>query len=211
MEVIIMDSISHEWDGNGGILDIHNSMTGNSFTNWGRVTPLHAAFIQTILQNPCHIIVTIRSKQDYVLTDKNGKMVPEKVGLKEVQRDGIEYELTTLFEVDIKHNVTTTKDRTSVFAGKPDFKLTPMVGQQLLDCCNQGSPSNLKEELIQKIKDVSTMDELLKLYKHSPAYQSSLHEYFTQKRKQLETNRTVPVLIHQPNQNRNGKSDVNAG
>ena len=211
MEVIIMDSISHEWDGNGGILDIHNSMTGNSFTNWGRVTPLHAAFVQAILQSPCHIIVTIRSKQDYVLTDKNGKMVPEKVGLKGIQRDGIEYELTTLFEVDIKHNVTTTKDRTSVFAGKPEFKLTPLIGQQLLDWCNQGSPSNLKEELIQKIKDVSTVDELLKLYKNSPAYQSSLHEYFTQKRKQLETNRAVPVLIHQQNQNSNGKSDVNAG
>src|SRR5258705_13405542 len=30
-EVVIIDSISHEWEGAGGILDIHGSMTGNSF------------------------------------------------------------------------------------------------------------------------------------------------------------------------------------
>ena len=41
MEVIIIDSISHEWDGSGGIIDVHSSMMGNSFTNWGKVTPLH--------------------------------------------------------------------------------------------------------------------------------------------------------------------------
>ena len=210
MEVIILDSISQCWEGSGGILDIHNAMTGNSFANWGKVTPRHNAFVQTILQSPCHVLVTIRSKQDYVLTDKNGKMVPEKVGLKGIQRDGIEYELTTLFEVDIKHNVTATKDRTSVFSGKPEFKLSPIIGQRLLDWCNQGVPSNLNTELIQKIKDVSTVEELLKLYKDSPAYQSSLHEYFTQKRKQLETNKSVPVLVHQQNQTSNGKSDVNA-
>ena len=82
MEVIIIDSISHEWEGSGGILDIHAGMAGNSFTNWGKLTPRHNAFIQTILQTNKHIIGTIRSKQDYVLNEKNGKQVPEKVGLK---------------------------------------------------------------------------------------------------------------------------------
>jgi len=211
MEVVILDSISHEWEGSGGILDIHNSMSGNSFTNWGRVTPRQNAFVQSILQSPCHIIATIRSKQDYVLTDKNGKMVPEKVGLKGVQRDGIEYELTTLFEVDIKHNVIATKDRTSLFAGKPEFKLTPDIGQKLNDWCNQGAPSYQKEDLIQKINDVSRVDELLKLYKNSPVYQSSLHEHFTRRRRELEINQTVHELLHEQNHNNNGGTDVNAG
>lgn len=80
IEVIIIDSCSHEWDGSGGVLDIHSSMPGNSFTNWGKVTPRHNKFVQAILQSTCHVICTIRSKQDYVLTDKNGKMVPERVG-----------------------------------------------------------------------------------------------------------------------------------
>src|SRR5665647_99005 len=66
MEAIIIDSISHEWEGVGGILDIHGAMMGNSFTNWAKVTPRHNSFIQRILQSNCHLIATIRSKVDYV-------------------------------------------------------------------------------------------------------------------------------------------------
>ena len=70
-EVIIIDSISHEWEGEGGILDIHSSMAGNSFTNWSKVTPRHNNLIASLLQARCHIIVTIRTKSDYVLTEKH--------------------------------------------------------------------------------------------------------------------------------------------
>lgn len=94
-EVIIIDSITHEWDGKGGIIDISNSMSGNSFTNWAKLTPRHQAFIDTILQSPCHIITTVRRKQDYEMTkDSSGKLQVQKAGLKEVTREGYEYELT---------------------------------------------------------------------------------------------------------------------
>jgi hypothetical protein len=136
MEVIILDSISHEWEGIGGILDIHSGMTGNSFTNWSKLTPRHNAFVQSILQSKSHIIGTIRSKQDYVLTERNGKQVPEKVGLKGVTRDGMDYEFTLVFDLDIKHNALASKDRTSLFMGKPECRLTAEVGKTILAWCN---------------------------------------------------------------------------
>ena len=114
MEVIIIDSISHEWEGVGGILDQHGKMAGNSFANWSKVTPRHNAFVQKILESSCHIISTIRSKSDYTLTDKNGKMVPEKIGLKGIQRDGMDYEFTLVLDLDIKHQATASKDRTGL-------------------------------------------------------------------------------------------------
>jgi len=68
MEAIIIDSISHEWEGTGGILETHGAMLGNSFTNWAKVTPRHNDFVQRILQPNCHIIATVRSKQEWVLS-----------------------------------------------------------------------------------------------------------------------------------------------
>lgn len=62
MKVIIIDSISQEWVGSGGIVETHGNMAGNSFTNWNGITPRHNAFVQKMLQSPCHIIATIRSK-----------------------------------------------------------------------------------------------------------------------------------------------------
>ena len=76
MEVIIVDSISQCWD---YLLDFHANLQGNSFANWAKVTPRQNAFIQRILNSSCHVICTMRSKQEYVLNERNGKMIPEKV------------------------------------------------------------------------------------------------------------------------------------
>lgn len=133
MEVIIIDSISQCWD---YLLDCHANMQGNSFTNWAKITPRQNAFVQKILQSKRHIICTMRTKQDYVLSEKNGKMVPEKVGLKSMQRDGLDYEFTIVFDIDIKHHVTASKDRTGLFMGKPEFTVSPKVGTYILNWCN---------------------------------------------------------------------------
>ena len=99
MECVILDSISAEWD---AILNAHAQLTGNSYTNWAKFTPRHQHFLDTIIQANVHIICTLRSKQDYILVEKNGKQVPEKVGMKPIQRDGIDYELTVVLELSIK-------------------------------------------------------------------------------------------------------------
>ena len=139
MEVIIVDSITHEWNGKGGILEIHSSMTGNSFTNWSSLTPRHQKFIDAILQSKCHVITTVRRKQDYDLSkDSNGKTKVEKAGLKEETREGFEYELTANIELDIKHNATALKDRTGLFTDKPAFTPSEETGKMLLDWCEMG-------------------------------------------------------------------------
>lgn len=206
MEVIVLDSISHEWDGSGGILDIHGNMAGNSFTNWAKLTPRHNAFIQTIVQSSSHIIGTIRSKQDYVLQEKNGKMVPEKVGLKGVTRDGMDYEFTLVLEIDIKHNASASKDRTGLFASKPEFKITSETGKLILIWCNEGIPPVQDDstvvtipviQLQQRIDECKTIDALIQLYKaQSAEVQQSSTAAFSNKRKELitkEANESNPI------------------
>ena len=135
MEVIIIDSISHCWE---YLLEIHSQMQGNSFTNWGKITPRQTAFVQKILTSKCHIISTMRTKVDYVLNEKNGKMIPEKAGLKTVMRDGIDYEFTIVLDIDMKHNAKASKDRTGLFMDKPEFIITPETGKTILNWCKEG-------------------------------------------------------------------------
>ena len=188
MQVIIIDSISHEWEGNGGILDIHSAMAGNSFTNWSKVTPRHNEFVQAILQSPCHIVGTIRSKQDYVLTEKNGKQVPEKVGLKGVTREGMDYEFTLVIDIDIKHNASASKDRTQLFAGKPDFRISSKTGSDILAWCEnediQGIPEMATESAMrEKILKCNTRDELVSLFGScTQDVQSSFRHLFVERR-----------------------------
>ena len=139
MEVIIIDSITHEWDGKGGIIDISNSMTGNSFTNWAKLTPRHQGFIDAILQSKCHVITTVRRKQDYEMSkDSTGKLQVQKIGLKEVTREGFEYEVTINMELDTKHNCTVSKDRTGLFMGKPEFIPSVETGKAIRQWCESG-------------------------------------------------------------------------
>lgn len=116
-DVVVIDSLSHAWEGEGGVLDLHDKATkrsggGNSFTAWKDVTPIHRKLIDAILQSRCHIIVTMRSKMDYVQTaDDKGRTVIKKVGMAPVQRAGIEFEFDIVADLDIDHNMVVTKSR----------------------------------------------------------------------------------------------------
>lgn len=190
IEVVILDSISHEWEGSGGVLDIHGNMQGNSFTNWSKVTPRHNAFVQALLQSPCHIIGTIRSKQEYVLSERNGKQVPEKVGLKGVTREGMDYEFTVVLDINIKHYAIASKDRTGLFMDKPEFQISSDTGEQILAWCNDGMPD---VEAAEEIDDFTiaiyacqNLDELRALYYSNPSNQQSHMEQFTKRKSELK-------------------------
>ena len=145
-DTIIIDSISHCWDGEGGLLDQQAKIPGNSYTAWRQITPKQNRLIEAILQSKCHVIATMRSKQDYVLeTDSSGKQVPKKVGMAPVQRDGIDYEFTTVFDIDLKHVAHTSKDRTDQFN---DFheKLSESVGERFLDWLESGAEVSAEQE-----------------------------------------------------------------
>ena len=177
-QVIIIDSLSHEWDGEGGLLEYHSQLVGNSFTNWSKLTPRHASLVQKILTSSCHVIATVRSKQEYVLSEKNGKQVPEKIGMKAIQRDGLEYDFTIVFEIDIHHNATCTKDRTQLFPPNNLFEINCKTGEEIADWCKNSFP--LQAELdTNKIYACKTLEELCDLYNKEPI----LHQFrddFTQ-------------------------------
>jgi hypothetical protein len=192
MEVCILDSTSHAWSGEGGLLEQQGAITkriGNSWTAWRDITPQHNKFVETMLQSPMHIIATMRAKQEYVQDkDQNGKAAVKKLGLEPEQRKGMEYEFTTFLEISSEHEAFGAKDRTSIFDQRY-FKITPNVGREFMRWLNSGSDatpvvvatsqptshpadkkvavSNLKSSIISLCKELggSADAELMKLVK----------------------------------------------
>lgn len=141
---IIIDSLSHAWSGQGGILDLQAQITasmksGNSYAAWRQVTPLQNRLVECILTSPCHIIATMRSKTDYAM-DKNERGYTEirKVGLAPVQREGMDYEFTTVFDLSQEHIAIASKDRTGLFGANP-FTVDVHTGEILRDWLNTGA------------------------------------------------------------------------
>ena len=174
MEVIIVDSITHEWNGQGGVLEIADQLSlaaKNSFTVWGKLTPRHNRFIDSLLQSPCHIIACGRSKQEYVMNqvEKNGKMVnvPEKMGLKAITRDGFDYEMTITFDIAINHYATTSKDRTGIFMGRPEFVLSETNGDEIKqwNASAKPDPTDLKRQIMRQLSRIGVQTKDVDLIK----------------------------------------------
>lgn len=139
---VIIDSLSHAWAGEGGLLDQHgriaDSGKGNSYTAWRTITPKHNALVEAMLQSSCHVIATMRTKTEYIVEKSDrGKDVPRKVGLAPIQRDGMEYEFTVFFDLSADHTASSSKDRTSLFDGLY-FRPTQETGVKLLRWLNEG-------------------------------------------------------------------------
>jgi hypothetical protein len=141
-DVLILDSISHAWAGEGGLLDTQGKMADggmNSFTAWRKLTPQHNAFIEAMIRSKLHLIATMRSKMDYVVeTNEKGKSVPKKVGLAPVQREGMDYEFDIVFDLDLGHNAQSSKDRSSLFDGRLVSKPDEKIGKQILEWLDRG-------------------------------------------------------------------------
>lgn len=198
MEVIVIDSITHEWQGKGGCLDMHEKETAkmkipNSFTAWSKITPLHQQFIDAILQSNCHIICTVRSKTEYILAERNGKQVPQKVGMAPITRDGFDFEVSISFDIDQNHKAFSTKDRTGLFQDKEPFVISENTGVMIKQWCEQGDipiQSGIRP-ILEQVAECKTVEELLGLYnKQTPQIQQQHNSVFTEKRKQLMV--TVP-------------------
>ncbi len=158
--VLIIDSLSHEWEGPGGCLDLQNKL-GGRYTDWAKVTPRHDALVQTILGSSLHIICTMRTKAEYIIEkNQNGKDAPRKVGTAPKQRDGLEYEFTAVFNLNQQHMASVSKDRTSLFDGR-DFMLDDGVGKALIEWLETGAESTPEPDYSEALKQAKTMQELV--------------------------------------------------
>lgn len=162
IEVIIIDGITPEWE----YCLRAQSELGGKYQDWAKVTPRHDKFKNAILQAPCHVISTVRKKQDYAMTNENGKTTVQKLGLADVTRNDWEYEVTLNFNVDMSNFASASKDRTKLFREEPPFTITVDTGKAIKEWCESGS-AGVEDDLNNakvEINNSSSREELKYVY-----------------------------------------------
>lgn len=148
--VLILDSLSHAWVGKDGALELvdkaakrlattYRSGKEDSFAAWREVTPIHNALVDAMVQSRLHLIVTMRTKTEYVVETKDGKTAPRKIGLAPIQRDGLEYEFDVFADLDQDNTLIVRKTRCPALAGG----VFPKAGKEVAAILNiwlQGTP-----------------------------------------------------------------------
>ncbi|MCX7509560.1 ATP-binding protein [Delftia tsuruhatensis] len=169
-ETLVIDSLSHEWSGVGGCLELVDEIAkakfrGNSWSAWNEVTPRHRGLLDVILQSPMHIIATTRAKTETAQTEENGRKKVVKLGMKAEQRDGLEYEFT--IALDLVHDgnyATASKDRTGLFSRRDPQPVTEETGRELLAWLESGESAPDVRAIIEGIATSATEDALRTSY-----------------------------------------------
>ena len=164
-DTLVLDSITHEWSGVGGCLELVDTIAkakfrGNSWSAWSEINPRHRLFLDAILRSPMHIIATMRSKTETAQAEENGRKKVAKLGMKSEQRDGVEYEFTTVLDIGHEtHHAIASKDRTKLFSNADPVVLSEQTGKQLLNWLESGADPR-EEALKQFVVDASSAQDL---------------------------------------------------
>lgn len=218
-DVLIIDSLTHAWDGVGGALEMVDKASGdNKFTAWKDVTPLHRRMVESILRSPCHIIATMRSKIEYVLErNDQGKMIPVRVGLKPIQRTGMEYEFDVFVDMDHHHVLEVCKTRCPDLDGIVEVKPGMSIGQRLLQWLNEGSEVEggyytASEEEIDKIlreREAAAMKRSgITVHDQAKEQRKILEEKLRKKRENAESPPATPPASPGPDDSYEMTADV---
>lgn len=164
-DCLIIDSLSHAWT--EGVLSMVDSK-GGRFDAWKDVTPHHNALVKALLTFPNHLIVTIRTKMAYEVSkdEKTGKNTVEKLGLKPVQREGLEYEFDLVMDIDRAHRLTVSKSRIEELADRFIVEPGEEFGEQIAALIADGIPvvdtAALATELIEQSGDKDALVAAMK-------------------------------------------------
>lgn len=198
--VVIIDSFSHAWEGEGGVLDyketVEQQVGKNSFSAWNDAGKKQNMLINTILSLDCHVITTLRTKTAYAMEqNERGKTVPVKLGLAPVQRENTEYEFDIVLNIARNHVANASKDTT--FLDTWSGIITSELGKSLKEWLDDGVEPEICEDCKKKILPVKDrtvqqiVDGSMKTYGRKMCWACVLKE-FKRRKEQKDASQTLP-------------------
>lgn len=166
-DCLILDSFSHAWAGAGGILE-QADKKGKKFDVWKELTPQQNKLIETMLAAKLHLIVTMRTKTEWVMEKEkkqDGREVnkPVKIGTTPVQRQDVDYEFDLVVTVDQEHSAQIDKTRCRMLDGRTfDMEHVDEIGSIFRDWLADGEDADQKKiklkELVEAVRASGVQD-----------------------------------------------------
>lgn len=149
VEVLVIDTVSHEWNGIGGCEDIANApdSQGKQPKNprWNQAKSEHKKFMNAMLQSPVHVIACMRAQPKVKLENQNGKTVYIDQGILPIQEKSFTFELTAsmmMWNGGKQREVLKCPDELASIFGKSgewaEGYLTAQAGKALRDWVDGG-------------------------------------------------------------------------
>jgi hypothetical protein len=147
---------------------------GNSFGGWKEARPMERRMLAALLAYPGHVIVTMRTKTEWVIEqteNRSGRTVnvPKRMGTKPEQREGIEYEFDVVGDMDLEHNLVVSKTRCLPLTGKVFNLPGEDLAATLKDWLGSGEATANARDYLDRATKASTRDELLAVWKEATA------------------------------------------
>ncbi len=95
-DVAVIDSVSHAWEGSGGVLEAADATGKQGLLKWAAPKQRHKSFMQELLQTQMHLMICLRAKEKIVeQTDpETGKKPLVSAGFFPIQEKGFKFEMT---------------------------------------------------------------------------------------------------------------------
>jgi hypothetical protein len=175
MEVVILNTISPAYNGQGGVLDQLNEGA------YETALRAHRALFGSIRYRPYHVICTATTKARLSRKGKGLSIVQQPV-----QQEGVEQYFDTVLQLDRSNGATVVKDLSSLLPLKQSFPVSADIGTQLKRWC-MGGGAVVSEELQHRINSCNTLGSLYQLLFETSTEDPQTIAAFTRRRLQLES------------------------
>lgn len=151
-EVVILDSVSPEWKAVLGEVD-------KRFGQWKDVRPKHDEWIESMIYAPGHLIVTMRAKMKYLVSEvQTGERTRQQIepqGMGPIQDDNLPYEFDVVAYLDRTH-MATFSNRCRPLDGKSMTMddAAPIVREWLAEGEKAKPPAAADPERVQVLRDL---------------------------------------------------------
>lgn len=152
IEVLIIDSGSHEFEGIGGVQEIAEA--GNpKMPNWNRAKGEHKKFMSALLNSPMHIILCLRAREkakpERQMIDGREKTVYVDLGLQPITEKNVVFEATAslmLHDQGTRHDSIKVPAALQDILGRGEGYLTADDGKALREWVDGAKQLNPKVE-----------------------------------------------------------------